>query len=222
MTKFSRFFRRDRRAEGDGVAASAPPPSRAEYEALQARAALAEKLLASTRERLAARDDEAKVCDRQIGEARRARNAAEVRLREIEAVLKAHQNHINQLERSRASLTERNASLIDLLKACEAQLAEAERQKRSAADQIGHLEEETKATQIALEARIEELVCTLDQERLERQVIAGALDATREERAQILHEFYQLRRKIRRGILPLETETPAESPEETGSSADAA
>src|SRR5262249_21944921 len=58
----------------------------AQFEGLQARAAMAEKLLANTRQLLATRSEEARASDRHATEVKRARDAAEIRVREIEAL----------------------------------------------------------------------------------------------------------------------------------------
>jgi chromosome segregation ATPase len=184
----------------------------AQFEALQARAGMAEKLLGNTRQLLATRSEEARASDRQVAEARRARDAAEVRLREIEALLQAHENQIRELERSRTVLTERNTSLANSLKSREGRLAEAEEQKLTAADQIARLEQDMKVGRMASEKRMDELLALLDHERLERQVVEGALDATRAERAQLQHELYKLRRTVRRSEVPEEVPPPPAPP----------
>jgi chromosome segregation ATPase len=195
----------------------------AQFEALQARTTMAEKLLGNTRQLLATRSEEARASDRQVAEAKRARDAAEIRLREIEALLKSHENQIRELERARDVLTERNTSLVNSLKSREGQLAEADDKKLVTADQIARLENDMKVGRMASEKRIEELLSMLDHERLERQVVEGALDATRSERAQLQHELYKLRRATRQPK-PLEeaAETPPEPQEQPDRSADAA
>jgi chromosome segregation ATPase len=195
----------------------------AQFEALQARTGMAEKLLGNTRQLLATRSEEARASDRQVAEAKRARDGAEIRLREIEALLKSHENQIRELERARDVLTERNTSLVNSLKSREAQLAEAEDQKMATGDQIARLENETKVGRMASEKRIEELLSMLDHERLERQVVEGALDATRAERAQLQHELYKLRRATRQPRPSEESgEIPQEQQQRPDRSADAA
>jgi chromosome segregation ATPase len=181
----------------------------AQFEALQARAAMAEKLLGNTRQLLAARSGEAQAANRQNADVKRERDGAEVRLREIEASLKAHENHIRELERTGGVLSERNAVLVNALKSRDAQLAEADEQKLVAADQIARLEDDMKISRMAFEKKIDELLSELDHERLQRQVVEGALDATRSERAQLQQELYTLRRVLRRSRPAEETEAEA-------------
>jgi hypothetical protein len=78
---------------------------------------------------------------------------------------------------------------------------------------------------MAFEKRMDELLSQLDHERLERQVVEGALDATRSERAQLQQELYTLRRAVRRGGRPPEepeTDIQTRSADEPDRSANAA
>jgi chromosome segregation ATPase len=196
----------------------------AQSEALQARAAMAEKLLGNTRQLLAARSDEAQASNRQIADVKRERDGAEVRLREVEASLMARENHVRELERTGAVLSERNAGLVNALKSRDAQLAEADQHKLVAADQIARLEDELKISRMASEKKVDELLSQLDHERLQRQVVEGALDATRGERAQLQQELYTLRRVARRGrpAEESEAEATARAPDAPDRSANAA
>jgi len=104
------------RAEGDQRERNTQAKAQVQLEALQARAGMAEKLLANTRQLLATRNEEARASEREVMEAKRARAAAESLRREIESLLRTHENHIKDLETARAAMTERNASLTDSLK----------------------------------------------------------------------------------------------------------
>ena len=214
LTEFSELSERQRNAH---------TRLQAQAEALAARAAMAEKLLGNTRQLLVARSEEARASDRQTTEVKRARDAAEVKVREIEALLKTHENHIRELERSRSVLSERNTALANSLKAREAQLAETDQLKMVSTDQITRLEDDLKINRMTYEKRIEDLLSLLDHERLERQVVEGALDATRAERANLQHEMYKLRTAMRRGRQSDGAEPPPARREEApGRSADAA
>ena len=190
-----------------------------QLEALQARAAMAEKLLANTRQLLATRNEEARASEREVMEAKRARAAAESLRREIESLLRTHENHIKDLETSRAAMTDRNASLADALKQRETQFNESEEQRRMSADQMTRLENEVKSSQRTFQKRIDELLGILDRERLDRQVIESALDTARRERAQLQHELYKMRRAMHRGRLPDETAETTSREERPGRSA---
>jgi chromosome segregation ATPase len=195
----------------------------AQFEALQARAAMAEKLLGNTRQLLAARSEEARASGRQVTDVKRERDGAEVRLREAEALLKAHENQIRELERARTVLGEHNTALVNALKSRDAQLAEADEQRLIATDQVARLEDEMNTSRLASEKRIDELLSQLDHERLQRQVVEGALDATRGERAHLQQELYALRRVLRRRAPEeIEPEAPARRQDEPDRSADAA
>jgi len=190
-----------------------------QLEALQARAAMAEKLLGNTRQLLATRNEEARASEREVMEAKRARAAAESLRREIETLLRTHENHIRDLETSRAAMTERNASLTDQLKQRESQFSEAEEQRRVTTDQMTRLENEMKSSQRTYQKRIDELLGILDRERLDRQVIESALDTARRERAQLQHELYKMRRAMQRGRLPEENVETAPREDRSGRSA---
>jgi chromosome segregation ATPase len=177
-----------------------------QLEALQARASMAEKLLANTRQQLAQRNEEARASEREVMEAKRARSAAETLRREVEALVKTHEAHIRELETSRSGLAERSTTLAETLKSRELQLAEADEQRRSAAEQIARLENEIRSGRLTYEKRIDELLAMLDRERLDRQVVEGALDTTRRERAALQHEVYKMRR--------MQRATPADEPSE--------
>ena len=152
-------------------------------------------------------------------EAKRARAAAESLRREIETLLRTHENHIRDLETSRAAMTERNASLTDQLKQRESQFSEAEEQRRVTSDQMTRLENEMKSSQRTYQKRIDELLGILDRERLDRQVIESALDTARRERAQLQHELYKMRRAMQRGRLPEENVETAPREDRSGRSA---
>jgi chromosome segregation ATPase len=157
---------------------------------------MAEKLLANTRQQLATRNEEARASEREVMEAKRARSAAETLRREVETLVKTHEAHIRELENSRSGLAERSTALADTLKSRELQLAEADEQRRAAAEQIARLENEIRSSRLTYEKRIDELLAMLDRERLDRQVMEGALDTTRRERAQLQHEVYKQRRAM--------------------------
>jgi chromosome segregation ATPase len=183
---------------------------------------MAEKLLANTRELLATRNEEARTFEREVMEAKRARSAAETLRAEIETMLKSHENQIKDLEQSRATLTERNTALTDSLKYRESQLAQAEEQRRAAASELARLDNDLRTSRMTYEKRIDELLGMLERERLNRQVVEGALDTTRSERAQLQHEVYKLRRATQRGSLPEELAEPPTREDRPGRSADAA
>ena len=88
-------------------------------------------------------------------------------------------------------------------------MAEADEHKVVAADQIARLEDELKISRMASEKKVDELLSQLDHERLQRQVVEGALDATRSERAQLQQDLYSLRRVVRRSRPAEETEAEA-------------
>lgn len=194
----------------------------AQVEALRARSAMAEKLLANTRQLLGTRSDEARGSNRHATDAKRARDAAEARMREMEAALKAQEDQTRETERARIVLLDRNAALVNSLKSYDARLAEAEEQRLATTEELARRDNETKMMRLSLEQRIDELLSSLDHERLERQVLEGALDATRRDRAQLQHDLYRLRMAARRGRTAEDTSEAPAADQASPRSADAA
>ena len=95
-------------------------------DALQSRVAAAERLLSEARQNLIFRTEEVRAFDLKSLETSIARNGAEERLTQIEAMQEARERHIKDLERARAALTERDNAMVNTLKAWEAALVRAE------------------------------------------------------------------------------------------------
>ena len=95
-------------------------------DALQSRVATAERLLSEARQNLIFRTEEVRAFDLKSLETSIARNGAEERLTQIEAMQEARERHIKDLERARAALTERDNAMVKTLKAWEAALVRAE------------------------------------------------------------------------------------------------
>jgi crescentin len=76
-------------------------------EALQSRAATSERLLSEARQNLMLRTEETRAFDRKSVEATIARNNAEKRLAQVEAMHEARERQVKDLEQARAALTER-------------------------------------------------------------------------------------------------------------------
>lgn len=161
-------------------------------DALQSRAATAEKMLVEARTNLAARGDELRAFDRKMTDATIARNAAEKKLAQIEGSQQAHERQIKDLEQARAALVERNTALGKNMRARETELARAEEKVSSSNDLIARLEADLSASRGRIEKRVEELNAMLERERMDRAVAEGALEATRKDNARLQHENTQL------------------------------
>jgi chromosome segregation ATPase len=144
-------------------------------DALQSRAATAEKLLVEARSNLAARADELRIFDRKMTDATIARNAAEKKLAQLEGSQQTQERQIKDLEQARAALVERNTALGKNMRTRETELARAEEKIASTNDLISRMEAEIGANRSRTETRIEELNAQLERERMDRAVAEGAL-----------------------------------------------
>jgi crescentin len=169
-------------------------------DALQSRAATAERLLGEARQNLVARTEEVRAFDRKSVEATIGRNNAEKRLAQIEAAHEARERLIKDLEQSRATLAERATALTKTLKARETALARAEEKIAGLTDRNGHLEADIQVSRTNIEKRIEDLSSALQREQMERAVIEGALEAARKDNSRLQTEVAALRSTLRRGL----------------------
>jgi|tagenome__1003787_1003787.scaffolds.fasta_scaffold20960111_3 crescentin len=168
-------------------------------EALQSRAATAEKLLVEARANLTARADEIRSFERKLTDTSIARNAAEKKLAQIEGAQQAQERQIKDLEQARAALLERNTALGKNMRTRETELARAEEKIQSSNDLIARLEADIQATRARAEKRIEELNALLEHERMDRSVAEGALEATRKDNARLQRENSRLEASHRHG-----------------------
>jgi len=175
-------------------------------DALQSRAATAERLLSEARQNLIARTEEVRAFDRKSVEATIARNNSEKRLAQIEAQHEARERQIKDHEQARTALTERNNALTKTLKVRETAVARADEKIGALTERNGHLEADIQIIRTNIEKRIEDLNSALQRERMERAVVEGALEAARKDNSRLQSEVAALRSTLRRGA-PLD-ETP--------------
>ena len=172
-------------------------------DALQSRAATAERLLSEARQNLIARTEEVRAFDRKSVEATIARNNSEKRLAQIEGVHEARERQIRDHEQARTALTERNNALTKALKMRETALARTEEKIAALTERNGHLEADIQISRTNIEKRVEDLNSALQRERMERAVVEGALEAARKDNSRLQSEVAALRSTLRRGA-PLE------------------
>jgi len=169
-------------------------------DALQSRAATAERMLSEARKNLIARTEEVHASDRKSVEATIARNYAEKRLAQIEALHEARERQVKDLEQARAALSERNTAVTKTIKLREAALARAEEKISSLTERNGHLEADIQVSRTNIEKRIDELNSALQRERMEHAVVDGALEAARKDSSRLQSEVAALRSSLRRGV----------------------
>jgi crescentin len=175
-------------------------------DALQSRAATAEKLLAEARQNLIARTEEVRAFDRKAVEATISRNNADKRLAQIELTHESRERQIKDLEQSRAALVERTNALTKTLKTRETALSRAEEKIQQLTERSGRLEADIQVNRTTIEKRVEDLDAALQRERMERAVVEGALEAARKDNSRLQSEIGSLRSTLRRGA-PLEEST---------------
>jgi crescentin len=168
-------------------------------DALQSRAATAEKLLTEARANLAARGDEIRSFERKMTDATIARNAAEKKLAQIEGAQQLQERQIKDLEQARTALLERNTALGKNMRTRETEFARAEEKIQSLSETIAHLEADIQANRARAEKRIEELNALLEHERMDRAVAEGALEATRKDNARLQRDNSRLEASLRQG-----------------------
>jgi crescentin len=168
-------------------------------DALQSRAATAERLLSEARQNLISRTEEVRAFDRKSVEATIARNNSDKRLVQIEAVHEARERQIKDHEQARTALTERNNALTKTLKVRETALARAEEKIAALTERNGHLEADIQVSRTNIEKRVEDLNSALQRERMERAVVEGALEAARKDNSRVQSEVAALRSTLRRG-----------------------
>jgi chromosome segregation ATPase len=166
-------------------------------DALQSRAATAEKLLAEARGNLAARADELREFDRKMTDATIGRNAAEKKLAQLEGMQQTQERQIKDLEQARAALVERNTGLSKSLRTRETDLARSEEKGQSLGDMIVRLEDDIQGIKARNDKRVEELSAQLERERMDRAVAEGALEATRKDNARLTRENARLEALLR-------------------------
>ncbi len=170
---------------------------------LQSRAATAERLLSEARRNLVARTEEARAFDRKSVEATIARNNSEKRLAQFEAAQEARERQLKELEQARAALSERNNALAKALKIRDTALSRAEEKIAALTERGAHLEADIQMSRNNIEKRVDDLSSALQQERMERAVVEGTLEAARKDNSRLQSEVASLRSAVRRG-LPLE------------------
>lgn len=85
---------------------------------------------------------------------------------------------MREFERERASLLEASDTQAGILKAREAEVAQAEHSMKALSDRVAEIDAEAAAYRAKAEARIDELKDGLERERMDRESIHAALNAT--------------------------------------------
>jgi crescentin len=165
------------------------------FDAMQSRAASADKLLGEARDQLAQRSEEIRQYDRRYGELTQAYEQISARLTETEAERQQRDADVEELERTRTTLIERSSALAKAFTAKETALARAEETIDNLSERIAYLETQAQARNQDIEQQIEEMAAALRREKLERSVVEGALETARKDFARLMREVLSLQRQ---------------------------
>jgi chromosome segregation ATPase len=165
------------------------------FDAMKSRAATAEKLLAETREQLAARANDVRKLERQLSELALAHGTLQNRFAAAEHARNDCETRIHELEQTRAVLNERQAALTQNLAARDTALARAEDRIATLTDTLAGLHAQTDAARITLTRELDDARAALNRERAERAILEGALEAGRKDLARVMREVMALQRR---------------------------
>jgi chromosome segregation ATPase len=169
-----------------------------QIDAVRARAAAAEKLLTEARQLLAQRGEEMRTLDQKAGEADYMREKAAKRIADLEAQVEKLQAELSEIKSGRDKIIEKSSVVVNALKLRETQLQRTEEAVKGANERVTRLEAELRDNAEAFQRRIQELVSSLERERLDHEVTEGALESTRRERDQLQSDMLQLQMQLNR------------------------
>ena len=165
---------------------------RTNYETLQARAALTEKLLEEARQSLMERSEEIRTFDRRLSDSTRTHTVIGEKLGLIEEALAERNAKIKELENARATLAEQNDMLSKSVNTRESAYNRAQEHILQLEERIQLLESEVKAARQSHEAELEVLNAKLQREQVARTMAEGALEAGRKDIARLVQEVASL------------------------------
>jgi chromosome segregation protein len=189
---------------------------RTNFETLQARAAMTEKLLDEARQSLVERAEEIRTFDRRLADSSRMHATIGEKLGLIEEALAERNARIKELDQARAALAEKNDMLSKAVSTRENAYNRAQEHIVSLEERIQLLESEVKATRQTNETEIELLNARLQREQIARTMAEGAVEAGRKDIARLLQELATLQYDRASQTLiaegSAEPSAPAESP----------
>jgi len=169
-----------------------------QIDAVRARASAAEKLLTEARQLLAARGEEMRNLDQKASEADYIREKSAKKIADLEATIEKLQGELGEIRAGRDKIIEKSSVVVNALKMRETQLQRTEEAVKGANERITRLEAELRENAEAFQRRIQELVSSLERERLDHEVTEGALDSTRRERDQLQADLLQAQMQLNR------------------------
>jgi chromosome segregation ATPase len=162
------------------------------YETLQARAALTEKMLEEARQSLMERAEEIRAFDRKLADSTRTHAVIGEKLGLIEEALAERNARIRELEHARATLAEQYEAATKAVATRENAYNRAQEQIVTLEERIQLLEAEIKAIRQANETELEVLNAKLQREQIARTMAEAAVEAGRKDIARLLQELASL------------------------------
>jgi chromosome segregation ATPase len=162
------------------------------YETLQARAALTEKMLEEARQSLMERAEEIRAFDRRLADSTRTHTVIGEKLGLIEEALTERNARIRELENVRATLAEQHEAATKAVSTRESAYNRAQEHIATLEERIQLLESELKATRQANETELEVLNAKLQREQIARTMAEAAVEAGRKDIARLLDELSTL------------------------------
>jgi chromosome segregation ATPase len=177
-----------------------------QIDAVRARAAATEKLLAEARAQLAQRGEDVRTTGQRQVESNYARERAERRAAAMEAELEPLRAELATAKKDRDRLIESTNVAAAALKLRDAQVERAEDTARKAADRSARLHAAAREGTSAFKTRTDELSSALERERHAHQATADALEATREERDKLQSDLLAAQLELNRRSVSNDTD----------------
>jgi chromosome segregation ATPase len=177
-----------------------------QIDAVRARAAATEKLLAEARQQLAQRGEDVRTTGQRQVESNYARERAEKRIAAMETELQALRAELASAKKDRDRLVESTNVAAAALKLRDAQVERAEETARKAAERSARLHAAAREGTTAFKTKTDELTSALERERHAHQATADALEATRTERDQLQSHLLELQLELNRRAVSNDTE----------------
>jgi chromosome segregation ATPase len=167
----------------------------AQFDALQARSNMTERLLEEARATMVARADEIRTFERRMDDSTSAHSNASDQLAMLTEALAERDAMIKELQQGHDAINEHNLRLANHIAGHETAHDGAQHKIREQADLLRLLESEIAAIRSAHAMQIEQFNAQIQREKLERSMAEGALEAGRKDIARLLREIAALQHR---------------------------
>jgi hypothetical protein len=177
-----------------------------QIDAVRARAAATEKLLAEARQQLALRGEDVRTTGQRQVESNYARERAEKRAVAMETELDTLRSELATAKKDRDRLIESANAAAAALKLRDQQLQRAEETARKAAERSARLHAAAREGTSAFKTRTDQLASDLERERHAHHATIDALEATREERDKLQSDLLAAQLELNRRSVSNDTD----------------